>query len=147
MVPATAVSLAGLADNGAIAWGRGGPRVTVFSDFHCGYCKLLHQQLKAMDVRVIERPISLLGTRMVSNAVICAAEPARALEQAYEGADLPARTCDTSGLDANERFARAHGFDGTPVIVREDGAVLHGYRPREVLEAWLAAGRAGGKTS
>lgn len=147
VAPATSVSLAGLADNGAIAWGRGGPRVTVFSDFHCGYCKLLHQQLKAMDVRVIERPISLLGTRMVSNAVICAAEPARALEQAYEGADLPARACDTSGLDANERFARAHGFDGTPVIVREDGAVLHGYRPREVLEAWLAAGRAGGKAS
>lgn len=147
VAPATSVSLAGLPDSGAIAWGRGGARVTVFSDFHCGYCKLLHQQLKAMDVRVIERPISLLGTRMVSNAVMCAAEPARALEQAYDGADLPARACDTSGLDANERFARAHGFDGTPVIVREDGAVLHGYRPREVLEAWLAAGRAGGKAS
>ncbi len=147
MVPATSVSLAGLPESGAIAWGRGGTRVTGFSDFHCGYCQLLHQQLKAMDVRVIERPISLLGTRMVSNAVICATEPARALEQAYDGADLPARACDTSGLDANERFARAHGFDGTPVIVREDGAVLHGYRPREVLEAWLAAGRAGGKAS
>lgn len=147
ITPAAAVSLAGLADNGAIAWGKGRTRVTVFSDFHCGYCKLLHQQLMAMDVRVIERPISLLGTRMVSNAVICAADPARALEQAYEGADLPARACDTSGLDANERFAHEHGFDGTPVIVREDGAVLHGYRPRDVLEAWLAAGRAGGKAS
>lgn len=147
MAPATSVSLAGLAANGAIAWGKGNTRLTVFSDFHCGYCKLLHQQLKAMDVAVIERPISLLGTRMVSNAVICADEPARALEQAYDGADLPVRACDTTGLDANERFARAHGFDGTPVIVREDGAVLHGYRPREVLEAWLAAGRAGSKAS
>ncbi|WP_062343225.1 DsbC family protein [Novosphingobium sp. CCH12-A3] len=147
MAPTTSVSLAGLPESGAIAWGRGPSRITVFSDFHCGYCKLLHQQLKAMDVRVIERPISLLGTRMVSNAVICAADPQRALEQAYDGADLPARVCDTSGLDANERFARAHGFDGTPVIVREDGAVLHGYRPREVLEAWVAAGRAGGKAS
>lgn len=124
MAPATSVSLAGLPESGAIAWGRGRTRVTVFSDFHCGYCKLLHQQLKAMDVRVIERPISLLGTRMVSNAVICAADPQRALEQAYDGADLPARVCDTSGLDANERFARVHGFDGTPVIVRDRKSVV-----------------------
>lgn len=135
------VSLAALPSSGAIVWGRGRSQVTVFSDFHCGYCRLLHQQLKAMDVRVLERPISVLGTRMVSNAVLCAPAPARALEQAYEGADLPARACDTSGLDANERFAREHGFDGTPVIVREDGAVLHGYRPKEVLEAWLAGGK------
>ena len=34
-------------------------------------------------------------------------------------------------------FARKHGFNGTPVIVREDGAVVHGYRPREFLESWL----------
>jgi thiol:disulfide interchange protein DsbC len=35
--------------------------------------------------------------------------------------------CDTGGLDANEAFARAHGFTGTPVLVREDGAVLLGF--------------------
>lgn len=140
-------ALAGLPRSGAITWGKGNQRVTVFSDFHCGYCKLLHQQLQTMDVRVVERPISVLGTRMVSNAVICASDPQRALEQAYQGALLPARACDTSGLDANERFARANGFDGTPVIVREDGAVLHGYRSKEVIEAWLAAGRVGAKAS
>lgn len=136
------ISLEGLPASGAIPWGRGARSLTVFSDFRCGYCKLLHQELKGMDVRVIERPISLLGTRMLSNAVICAPDRNRALEQAYAGADLPAASCDTSGLDANERFAREHGFDGTPVIVRSDGAVLQGYRPRQVLETWLAGGKA-----
>lgn len=135
------VSLQGLPASGAIVWGKGTASLTIFSDFHCGYCKLLHQELKGMAVRVIERPISLLGTRMLSNAVICASDRREALEQAYQGANLASASCDTSGLAANERFARDHGFDGTPVIVRSDGAVLHGYRPRQVLETWLAGGK------
>ncbi|WP_225011077.1 MULTISPECIES: DsbC family protein [Novosphingobium] len=139
--PDSKVSLAALAPTGAIEWGRGRDRLTVFSDFHCGYCKLLHQQLQMMDVRVTERPISLLGTRMISEAVICAPDRRAALERAYAGEALPAARCDTSGLDANERFAREHGFDGTPVIVRGDGAVLHGYRSKEVLATWLAGGK------
>jgi thiol:disulfide interchange protein DsbC len=44
------------------------PKVTVFSDFHCGYCRALHQTLKAMGARVTERPISILGTRAISEA-------------------------------------------------------------------------------
>jgi hypothetical protein len=44
---------------------------------------------------------------------------------------------DIDAAHANEAFARQHGFTGTPVIVRDDGAVLHGFRPREFLETWL----------
>ncbi|VWX49828.1 DsbC family protein [Novosphingobium sp. 9U] len=132
------VSLEGLPKNGAVEWGSGGPKVTVFSDFRCGYCKALHEALRTMNVRVIERPISVLGTRMISNAVVCAPDRRKALADAYEGRDLPAgRQCDTSGLDANEKFAHANGFDGTPVIVRADGAVLQGFRPTAFLETWL----------
>lgn len=132
------VSLAGLPKNGAVEWGSGGPTVTVFSDFRCGYCKALHEALRTMNVRVIDRPISVLGTRMISNAVVCAADRRKALTDAYDGRDLPAgRKCDTSGLDANEKFAQANGFDGTPVIVRADGAVLQGFRPKAFLETWL----------
>jgi thiol:disulfide interchange protein DsbC len=119
------------------------PKVTVFSDFHCGYCRALHQTLKAMGARVIERPISILGTRAISESVICAEDKAMAMERAYGDQDIPdqgARACDTGGLDANEAFARAHGFTGTPVLVREDGAVLLGFRPREFLESWLKGG-------
>ena len=54
---------------------------------------------------------------------------------------LPSK-CDTSGLDANEAFAKRHGFGGTPVIIRADGAVLEGFRPAAQLKAFVAGGAA-----
>lgn len=131
-------ALSALPSNGSVVMGKGARTLTVFSDFRCGYCKRLHETLETLNVKVIERPISVLGTRLISEAVICAADKRRAAVQAYNGGAITtAGACDTSGLDANEAFARKHGFTGTPVIVREDGAVVHGYRPREFLESWL----------
>lgn len=135
------VSLAGLPAHGAIVWGGSGETVTVFSDFHCSYCRLLHGALKDLGARVEERPISILGTRALSEAVICSPDKAGAVERAYAGEAVSAKPCETSGLDANEAFAAKHGFSGTPVLVRSDGAVLRGYRPRDVLAAWLKASR------
>ena len=134
----TQVSLAGLPASGAVKWGSGKHTVTVFSDFRCGYCKRLHDTLADMDVKVVERPISIMGTRPLSNAVMCADDSKSALRAAYDG-QLRGGVgqCDTSGLDANEAFAKKNGFTGTPVIVRSDGAVVHGYRPRAFLENWL----------
>ena len=131
------VSLAGLPASGAIEWGRGGQRVTIFTDFRCSYCRALTNTLETMNVTVVERPISVLGSRALSERVLCAKDRVRALRLAYAGETPAQASCDTSGLDANERFARTHGFTGTPVIVRSDGAVLHGYRTKEVLVAWL----------
>lgn len=139
----TRVSLAGLPANGAIPWGpAGGPRVVVFSDFHCSYCKKLEAELKAIGARVEERPISIFGaeSRKDAERVICSARPEVALHMAYSGLALAnPKPCDTSGLDANEAFAKAHGFGGTPVIVRpSDGAVLEGFRPAAALRAFLS---------
>lgn len=131
------VSLSSLPRDGAIIWGHGSRSVTIFTDFRCSYCRALAGALDQMDVRVIERPISVLGSREIANRVYCSKDPARAVKAAYAGEPLPEAKCDTSGLDANERFARARGFTGTPVIVRDDGAVIEGYRPREFLETWL----------
>lgn len=138
------LSLASLPKDGAIVWGNpAGRTVTVFSDFRCNYCKALSNALRSMNVRVIERPISVLGSRDIANQVYCAKNREEALHQAYAGEQLKnAGTCDTSGLDANERFAHKHGLSGTPVIVRSDGAVIEGYRPKDVLAAWIAGGKA-----
>lgn len=138
------VSLAGLPANGAVRWGpENGPRAVVFSDFQCSYCKKLEAELKAIGARVEERPISIFGpeSRAQAERVICAPNPVVSLQAAYSGLALAnPRRCDTSGLDANEAFARAHGFSGTPVIVRpSDGAVIEGYRPASALRAFLSA--------
>ncbi|MCL9999788.1 MAG: DsbC family protein [Erythrobacter sp.] len=136
------VSLAGLPANGAVTWGPvNGPKVVVFSDFHCGYCKKLEEELKAIGARVEERPISIFGaeSRRDAERVLCAPRPELSLRLAYSGGALvnPKR-CDTSGLHANEAFAKANGFTGTPVLVRpSDGAVLEGYRPAAVLREFL----------
>ena len=137
----TRVDVSHLSDKGAIRWGSGSREVTIFTDFRCGYCKLLVRNLEAMNVRVIERPISVLGTRMLSEAVICSNDRRKAMRAAYAGEELPAHAgCDTSGLNENERFATQHGFTGTPVVVRADGAVSMGYRDRQTLEQWLNGG-------
>lgn len=137
------LSLAELPTDGAIVWGnKSAPAVTVFSDFRCSYCRALSSVLRTMNVRVIERPISSLGSRDLSDRVYCARNKEEALHAAYAGEPIKASpACNTSGLDANEAFARKHGLNGTPVIVRSDGAVLEGYRPRPYLENWLKEGR------
>ena len=137
------LALDGLGKEGAIIWGHPqGESVTVFTDFRCSYCRALSNVLRSMNVKVIERPISVLGSRDLADRVYCAKDKEQALHAAYAGAPIPkAGACDTAGLDANEAFARAHGLNGTPVIVRSDGAVLEGYRPRDFLERWLKEGR------
>lgn len=141
-VSAAKVSLAGLPASGAIHWGpAGGPKLIVFSDFQCSYCRKLSDELRSLGVRVEERPISIFGpaSRKLSEQVYCSANPAAALRSAYGGLALAKpKPCDTSGLDANEAFAKKHGFGGTPVIVRpSDGAVIEGYRSASDLRTFL----------
>ena len=145
------VDLSALPAAGAIRWGNPkGPKLVVFSDFQCGYCKRLAGELAKAGVLVEERPISIFGkdSRDLSEAVTCAGDPVAALHAAYEGkfevqAPKAQHKCSgVRGLDANEGFARANGFAGTPVIVRaSDGAVLHGFRDADTLRAFAAGGR------
>jgi thiol:disulfide interchange protein DsbC len=141
---AARVNLAELPQGGAIRWGPvNGPRLVVLSDFACGYCRRLTAELQAIGARVEERPISIFGaaSRSAAERVLCAPDPVRALHAAYEQNEIPGpRRCDTSGLDANEAFAKRHGFGGTPVIIRPDGAVLEGYRPAKALKAFALGG-------
>lgn len=141
----TMVDLSGLPKDGAVVWGnRNGPRLVVFSDFQCGYCQRLTGELEKAGVLVEERPISIFGasSRRMSEGVLCAKDKAKALHAAYAGRapSVPA-TCDVGEeLDANEAFAHANGFAGTPVIVRaSDGAVLHGYRDSATLRKFAGA--------
>lgn len=141
------VDLRELPTGGAIRWGpQNGPKLVVLSDFACAYCRRLSSELKAIGARVEERPISIFGqaSRAAAERVLCARDPEAALHAAYEHNEIASpNTCDTSGLDANEAFAKRHGFQGTPVIIRRsDGAVIEGYRPAAVLKAFAEGGAA-----
>ena len=136
----TKVSLAELPAGGAIRWGPAtGPKVVVFTDFHCPYCLKLSESLASIGARVEERPISVLGTRELTEKVYCSHNPVAALHGAYRHEEPVTDTakCDVSGLDANEAFAKRHMFAGTPIVVRADGEVIEGFRPASELAAWL----------
>ena len=140
------VDTAGLPKDGAVHWGN--PRsekLIVFSDFQCGYCRQLTGALKDTGLFIEERPISIFGasSRRMAEGVLCARDPVKAMHQAYAGQTHPIpSSCDVSeALDANEAFAKANGFSGTPVIVRaKDGAVLHGYRDTQTLIRFAKGG-------
>jgi len=142
------VDLSSLPKEGAIRWGNPkGPKLVVFSDFQCGYCKRLAGELAKAGVLVEERPISIFGaeSRAIAEGVACAGNPVAALHAAYEGkAPQAQHKCPGArALDANEAFARDNGFSGTPVIVRaSDGAVLHGFRNAATLRAFAQGGAA-----
>jgi thiol:disulfide interchange protein DsbC len=141
---AKTVDLASLPAEGAIRWGNPkGARLVVFSDFQCGYCQRLAAELVKAKVQVEERPISIFGaaSRQLSETVLCAKDPEKALHAAYAGElQGTGKSCaNAKALDANEAFAKANGFAGTPVIVRaSDGAVLQGFRDAQTLRAFAA---------
>lgn len=143
------VDLSSLPSEGAIHWGDPkAAKLVVFSDFQCSYCRRLVGELEKARVAVEERPISIFGaeSRALAEKVLCAPDPVQALHQAYAGGEPATRNhCAAKGLDANEAFARKHGFAGTPVLVRaSDGAVLHGYRDAATIRRFVGAAPAGG---
>ncbi|MEO1167912.1 MAG: DsbC family protein [Pseudomonadota bacterium] len=140
------VDTSSLPKEGAIHWGNPkGPKLIVFSDFQCGYCRQLTTALEGTDLAIEERPISIFGasSRRMAESVLCAKDPVKAMHQAYAGQThaIPSICNVSAALDANEAFAKANGFSGTPVIVRaKDGAVLHGYRDAETLIRFAKGG-------
>jgi len=123
--PPVRVNLSRLPDTGTIYLGdvrTSGSVVTVFTDFKCAPCKSLVSTLRAMDIAVVERPISIISTKDYTAQEYCA---------------LQNGPCDISGLEANQKFAKSHGFKAVPVMVRDDGSVMTGSPPRLILESWI----------
>lgn len=125
---------------GGVEWGPvDEPVVVIFTDYRCPFSRAMIAHLTDLGAHVIEFPISILGSRDLANAVICAPDRVKAMRAAYGRVPLPAGTCDTSSLDQNEAFAAKHGINEVPVLVRSDGAVMRGYAAPDRLADWLDA--------
>lgn len=122
------VNMKSLNDNGTIVIGNTQTSdrvVTVFTDFKCGPCMVLIENLRALDIVVIERPISVISSKAHTIQAFCALR------------DVDIANCDTRGLEANDRFAKSHGFKSVPIMVRDDGSVMEGSQPKLILESWI----------
>ena len=132
--------------------GKGSLKLAVFIDPDCPWCKKLHQQLvslKDIQVYALLYPVEELhpGARSKTAAILCAADPLKALDSAMTGAALP-QSSDPACLDqatakiANvERFARNHNLHGTPTLISGDGRVRAGFLDEQSLRAWLDASK------
>lgn len=132
----------------AIVHNRGARlKMTVFTDFNCHYCQQLFQDLKSnRDIEITEFPIAVLGPESEAKAkkVLCAQDRVAAAKALYDGGQLQGVSdCADGGrrLQQNLAFAQSHGINGTPMIVRVDGATNPGWMPADKLLAWLNAAR------
>lgn len=126
----------------AIVTGEGARHVSVIADPACPYCAQLAEAIiEAGDLRASVYLVGSVGGRAVPETVYCAADSKIALYQAYTRSLDPGPSCQRARAVArNENAARRLGLSGTPILVRDDGAIRYGALSADALNAWLEGG-------
>ena len=126
----------------------GSQKLAVFFDPDCGWCKKLHDQLKALDdveIFNIMYPVEGLhpSARSKASSILCSNDPLAALDKTLAHQALPEsndqdchKNADVAITQAIE-FAQAHNIHGTPTLVSFDGRVRPGFMRTEQLKDWL----------
>jgi thiol:disulfide interchange protein DsbC len=118
--------------------------VTVFTDVDCGYCRMLHRQIKdynalGIAVRYVFFPRTGANTPSFYKAeeVWCSADRKAALTLAKTGVDLKSDMSCKNPVMEHLQAAAELGLRGTPSIVLPNGELVPGYRPPAELLAVL----------
>jgi thiol:disulfide interchange protein DsbC len=118
--------------------------VTVFTDVGCTYCRRLHSQIdeyldKGIAVRYVLYPRNGPASSdwNTSERVWCASDRNRALTAAKLDKEFASSSCDASAIQDNYILGQEVGLSGTPAIVLEDGTLIGGYVPAQVLSDQL----------
>lgn len=122
--------------------------VTVFTDVTCPYCRVLHEEIKAINqegiaVQYLAWPRSGVtgddgqptATYKEMVSIWCAADRKDAFTQAKKGHDPKSADCKNPVKDQFDLGLRL-GITGTPAIYAEDGTLIGGYlTPAQMLQA------------
>jgi thiol:disulfide interchange protein DsbC len=119
--------------------------VTVFTDVDCGYCRKLHSQIAdynrlGIKVRYMFYPRSGPNTESWEKAeqVWCSKNRGDALTRAKRDEELSApKHCSGSPIAREYALGQDVGVRGTPSIVLDDGEMLGGYLPPNMLAQHL----------
>ncbi|NYT22270.1 DsbC family protein [Alcaligenaceae bacterium] len=121
--------------------GDGSRRMVVFEDPNCGYCKMLHENLRDIDnvtVYTFLYPILSPDSHTRSRNIWCAADSAETWRAwMLEGVQPAVAECDTP-IEANLQLGRGLMVTGTPAIFFADGSRMNGAMPADALERKLA---------
>ncbi|MEM9573519.1 MAG: DsbC family protein [Pseudomonadota bacterium] len=123
----------------AILTGDGPRHVSIIADPACPYCAGIAESVIALgDVSASVYLVGSVGGRAVPETVYCASDQETALYQAYTKNLAPGPSCDRAmAVARNERAARSLGLSGTPILIRDDGAIRYGMLQAAELDAWL----------
>lgn len=117
--------------------------VTVFTAIDCGYCRKLHEEMKAyndagISIEYVLFPRGGANSPSFGEAVSvwCAADRREALTLAKRGEALEPKMCPNP-IGDNLALAQRLGLTSTPTIVTPDGSLLLGYVPPEELRKRL----------
>jgi len=118
-------------------------KLTAFTDINCGYCKMMFDALRAApDIELTEYPMEMLNpdSGVKAKLALCAEDRAKSVEALYQGGQVRVSgDCAKAAqmVAQNTAFGRQNGIDGTPTLVRSDGAANPGFMPVDKLRAWL----------
>lgn len=120
--------------------GGGKHVVTVFTDIDCGYCRKLHSEIAryndaGITIRYLAYPRAGLQSDSARKAEVvwCSSDPKAALTQAKAGEAVAGEARCTDVVARDYALGNDMGLRGTPLLILEDGSVVNGYVPAEVL--------------
>ena len=113
--------------------------LNVFTDIDCPYCAKLHNEVpelnkKGITVKYYMFPRAGIGSASYKKAVSswCADNKQEALTKAKNRETIPTKECENPIAD-QYKLGQEIGVTGTPALVTEDGTLIPGYMPANVL--------------
>ncbi len=113
--------------------------ITVFTDIDCGYCRKLHRERqdyldRGITIRYLAFPRAGLASSSAKKleGIWCSADRQTAMTDAKLNQKFSKATCNNP-LAEHMKLVRKFGLGGTPSIILEDGNLIGGYQPAEVL--------------
>lgn len=125
--------------------GAGDRVLTVIMDPDCGWCRRLWaESLRDLPGTEVRHVLARASEQIVG--ILCAKDPTAALRRALDVGTTTVKTpvpTTRCRREVAEKIAQAtqlverSGLSGTPILIREDGAVHAGYLGRTALLRWL----------
>ncbi|WP_223669375.1 thioredoxin fold domain-containing protein [Kangiella shandongensis] len=117
--------------------------VTIFTDVDCGFCQKLHRERQnyldlGITLRYLAFPRAGLKSKSAAKlqGIWCAADQQTAMTEAKVQHKYRSGSCKTP-FKEHMALVRQFGLNGTPGIILENGDLIGGYLPAEVLSKRL----------
>lgn len=117
--------------------------ISVFTDIDCGYCQKMHRERndylsRGITIRYLAYPRAGINSPSGEKlkGIWCASDPQTAMTEAKLERKYREGRCETP-FAQHMSLVRKFGIRGTPGIVLENGDVIGGYQPAEIMRQRL----------